>query len=69
MKELRYIFNNKISVNLADIGRRKTAVFIKTSDTEHNLDNLVSLFYTQTLQALCREADNSLKAGFQCLCI
>ena len=61
MKELKYIFDNKISVDLADIGRRKTAVFIKTSDTEHNLDNIVSLFYTQTLQALCREADNSPK--------
>lgn len=59
MKELKYIFNNKVSINLADIGRRKTAVFIKTSDTEHNLDTLVSLFYAQTLQALCREADNS----------
>lgn len=59
LKEAQVIFSNENPIDLADIGRRKTAVFIKTSDTEHNFDNIVSLFYTQTLQVLCREADNN----------
>lgn len=59
MKAAKLILSKSDPIDLADIGRRKTAVFIKVSDTEHNFDNIVSLFYTQTLQTLCREADSN----------
>ncbi|MGN0623005.1 MAG: VirD4-like conjugal transfer protein, CD1115 family [Oscillospiraceae bacterium] len=59
IKEAKIIFSDEDPIDLADIGRRKTAVFIKSSDTDHNFDNIVSLFYTQTLQVLCREADSN----------
>jgi len=44
-------------INLSAIGKRKTAVFLHMSDTDRSMDRLASLFYTQTLQVLCRCAD------------
>lgn len=44
-------------VDFAQLGRKKTAVFLTVSDTDRSADKLVNLFYTQALQALCRSAD------------
>ena len=44
-------------INFEALGREKTAVFLVVSDTDRSMDGLVSLFYTQALQVLCRSAD------------
>ena len=47
----------KKGMNLADLGREKTALFVNISDTDRSMDTIVNLFYTQLFQVLCREAD------------
>ncbi len=44
-------------LDLASLGREKTVLFLNISDTDHSLDSLVNLFYTQALQTLVSEAD------------
>ena len=44
-------------INFKALGQEKTAVFLTVSDTDRSMDSLVSLFYTQALQALCNSAD------------
>lgn len=51
------MFTRTDRIRIADIGRRKTAVFVNVSDTDRSLDRMVSLFYTQVLQELCNQAD------------
>lgn len=52
------LFANPQQIQFETIGERKTVVFLTVSDTDRSLDALVTLFYTQTLQALCRYADS-----------
>ena len=40
-------------IDFAAIGQEKTAVFVTVSDTDRSMDNLVNMFFTQTMQALC----------------
>lgn len=54
---MKAMFQNWQTVSFSEIGRRKTAVFLTVSDTDHSLDDLVTLFYTQALQNLCCCAD------------
>jgi len=51
------LFANPSQVRFDKIGEKKTAVFLTVSDTDRSLDRLVTLFYTQALQALCASAD------------
>ncbi len=51
------MFTRTERICIADIGRRKTAVFVNVSDTDRSLDRMASLFYTQVLQELCNQAD------------
>ncbi len=44
-------------LDISSIGKEKTVIFLNISDTDHSIDNLVNLFYTQTLQVLTSEAD------------
>lgn len=53
------MFTRTDRIRIADIGRRKTAVFVNVSDTDRSLDRMVSLFYTQVLQELCNQADRA----------
>jgi type IV secretion system protein VirD4 len=57
VKEAADIFASENSVDIADIGRRKTAVFVKVSDTDQTFKDVVSIFFTQAINTLCREAD------------
>jgi type IV secretion system protein VirD4 len=59
VKEVANIFAGENSINIADIGRRKTAVFVKVSDTDQTFKDVVSLFFTQAINTLCREADKN----------
>lgn len=51
------MYSRPDKVDFAALGREKTAVFLNVSDTDRSMDRLVSLFYTQALQALCNSAD------------
>lgn len=55
----RALFSNPQQIRFEDLAERKTAVFLTVSDTDRSLDTLVTLFYAQALQALCRYADKS----------
>lgn len=55
--ETRFIFGAGKSINLRDIGKRKTVVFLNVSDTDSTFDPVINIFYTQALQCLCSEAD------------
>lgn len=56
-KEAEQIFANPRSLDLRELGRKKTVVFLNVSDTDRTFDRLVNIFYSQALQALCAEAD------------
>ena len=56
-----HMFTQEKRIRFADIGRKKTAVFLTISDTDRSMDRLVSLFYTQALQELCRLADTGCR--------
>lgn len=45
-------------LELGDIGRRKTALFVIISDTDDSLNFLVSIMYTQLFNLLCTIADD-----------
>ena len=55
--EAKNIFSNKNNFSPVMLGRKKTVLFLNVSDTDSSLDRLVNIFYTQTLQRLCSEAD------------
>lgn len=52
------IFSRKERIDFKSLGQRKTALFLTVSDTDRSMDRIVSLFYTQALNELCRFADN-----------
>lgn len=51
------LFQMEERVDFAELGRKRTALFLTVSDTDRSMDRLVNLFYTQALQGLCRSAD------------
>lgn len=44
-------------IDIASIGKQKTALFVVVSDTDRSLDGLVNIFFTQAMNELCRVAD------------
>ncbi|MCR5649731.1 MAG: type IV secretory system conjugative DNA transfer family protein [Lachnospiraceae bacterium] len=46
-------------LKIESLGKEKTVVFLNISDTDHSIDSLVNLFYTQALQTLVSEADKN----------
>lgn len=59
-QEAKYIFENKKSFDIRSLGQKKTVLFLNVSDTDRTFDDLVNVFYTQTLQILCSEADKNV---------
>ena len=45
------------TIDIDSLGKRKTAVFVVTSDTDRSLDGLVNIFFTQVMNELCWFAD------------
>lgn len=45
------------NLEIASIGKQKTALFVVVSDTDRSLDGLVNIFFTQAMNELCRVAD------------
>ena len=58
-KESEQSFSNKNSIDLRNLGRQKTVLFLNVSDTDRSFDHIVNIFYTQALQVLCSEADGN----------
>ncbi len=56
-KEAGYIFGAGESIDVRDLGRKKTVLFLNVSDTDRTFDAMINIFYTQALQNLCTEAD------------
>ena len=54
--ELNHVLEED-EVDIASIGQKKTAVFVEVSDTDRSLDQLANLFFSQSMQELCRYAD------------
>ncbi len=55
--EGRHIFGAGKSIQLRDLGRKKTVLFLNVPDTDSTFDAIINIFYTQALQCLCSEAD------------
>ncbi len=50
-------------MDLPSIGKKKTAVFVVISDKDRSLDGIANLFYSQTMEELCKYADDHCKNG------
>lgn len=50
-------------INFFDIGKQKTALFVRVSDVDRSKDKLVSIFYTVLLNKLREEADSQPDKG------
>lgn len=57
LSELLKMYKSENRIDFRSLGREKTAVFLSISDTDRSKDRIISLFYTQALQALCNSAD------------
>ncbi len=57
-KEARHIFGPGKGIDIRDLGRKKTVLFLNVSDTDRTFDAMVNIFYTQALQNLCQVADD-----------
>lgn len=58
-EEAGYIFDNEDSFDIRVLGKKKTVLFINTSDTDRTFDRMTNIFYTQALQQLCSLADGN----------
>ena len=56
--EINEMMRNKEKIDIADLGRKKMAIFVNISDTDRSLDNFAKIFYDQLFQVLCNSADN-----------
>ena len=57
--EAKYIFAEKETFDLANLGKKKTVLFLNTSDTDRAFDRMINIFHTQVLQILCSQADQN----------
>ena len=56
-EEAKAVFAGSDPIDISDLGREKTVLFLNVSDTNRAFDILVNIFYTQALQLLCSQAD------------
>ena len=54
--EMKRIFQNGKAYDLAELGKRKTVLFLNTSDIDRSTDAIVNILYTQCFQRLFEEA-------------
>lgn len=52
---------SKNDIDIASIGKKKTAVFVVVSDHERSMDMLANVFYSQAMSELCDYADHHCK--------
>ena len=56
-KEIDELLRRENRIDILQLARKKTALFVTISDMDRSQDMLANLFYTQALQTLCRFAD------------
>lgn len=56
-KGIEGILSKEDRVDIVQLGKKKTALFVIISDMDRSQDLMANLFYTQAMQALCRYAD------------
>lgn len=52
---------NSDDIDIASVGKQKTALFVVVSDTDRSMDGLINIFFTQAMNELCRYADKECK--------
>ena len=57
--ELAPFTKSRSSIDLNELGRKKTALFVNVSDNKRMMDPLVNVFYTQLFQILMSQADEN----------
>lgn len=57
LNDLLKMYKRENRIDFSSLGKEKTAVFLSISDMDRSKDRIISLFYTQALQALCNSAD------------
>lgn len=57
--DIRHLLRGENRIRIEELGRKKMALFVNVSDTDHTYDGLINSFYTQTIQCLCKEADSN----------
>ena len=65
-KEYFNIFGNRETIDLREIGRKKTVIFINSSDNDMSMDSIVNLFNIQLIQVLIEEADKNQNGRLIC---
>ena len=56
-KGIEGILRKEDRIDILQLGKKKTVLFVTISDMDRSQDMLANLFYTQAMQALCRYAD------------
>ncbi|MBQ8039022.1 MAG: type IV secretory system conjugative DNA transfer family protein, partial [Lachnospiraceae bacterium] len=51
------------NIDLGNIGKEKTAVFVIISDKDRSMDGFANIFYSQAMDELCRVADDECEDG------
>lgn len=62
---VQHLFEHQHQIEFTEIGKKKTALFLKISDNDRCMDALITMLYTQALQVLCRYADAGPKGCLQ----
>ena len=56
--DMKDIFEGKSTLDLAQLGREKTVLFVNISDSSRDMDAVINVFYQQLFQTLMNEADH-----------
>lgn len=59
----RNLFSGSNKFRITDISHEKSVIFLNISDCDRTFDNLLNLFYSQSLRELMMEADRNIKNG------
>lgn len=59
LDDLLKLYKTPKRISFSNLSTQKTALFLTISDTDRSMDRLSSLFYTQSIQALCDIADKN----------
>ncbi len=54
------MYRHPIGIDFKELGKKKTVLFLNTSDTDHCQDKILGLAYTQSMQELIQMADQNI---------
>ena len=55
--ECAKLFKGRSTFDLANLGRKKSILFLEVSDSDRMMDKMINVFYANLFQTLCDEAD------------